>query len=448
MTDHRKAGPGSLAAAAAPGAPPGRRRRIGLGLATAVVASNMVGGIYLLPATLAPYGSLTTVGWLVAAAGALVVGRVLGRLGRHQPAAGGACAYAGRALGRFMGYETTAVYWVACWSGNIAIALVAIGYLASLAPGLASPLHITLAAIALIWLMTAANVLSPRLICQMESAALAVGMIPILVVLVAGWSPFRLSVFTAGWNPSGAPIGQALPPALVLMFWAFVGLESASIGTAFVDNPERNVGRATTYGILLAAAIYIASCGLIMGIIPVARLARSTAPFADAVGLIFGRAAGALVALAALAKSVGSLGAWILLTTETGASGAERGDFPAWFGRLDRHGLPRANLVVVAAITSVGVVLSTSPTLGEQFGKIIAVSVILTLLLYVFACLSVWPAARQAPSLARERAWAAAGIVFCLAVIAWSGAAMLLATAVVLALINLAYPLWRRMSAG
>ncbi|MGH9417575.1 MAG: amino acid permease [Terriglobales bacterium] len=451
MTEHRKTGSVPAAAAAVGGdasaAASGRRRRVGLGLATAVVASNMVGGIYLLPATLAPVGSITTLGWLLAAAGALVVGRVLGRLGRYQPAAGGACAYAGRSLGRFMGYETTAVYWVACWSGNIAIALVAIGYLASLAPGLASPVHITVAAIGFIWLMTAANVTSPRLICQMESVALAVGMVPILIVLVGGWWHFRLGVFQAGWNPTGAPIAHALPPALVLMFWAFVGLESASIGTAFVENPERNVGRATTYGILLAAAIYILSCGLIMGIIPVARLAHSTAPFADAVALIFGPAAGALVALAALVKAVGSLGAWILLTTETGESGAERGDFPTLFARRSRRGLPMANLLLVAVITSVGVALSTSPTLGEQFGKIISVSVNLTLLLYVFACLSVWPAARRVPGLRAERGWAAAGIIFCLAVIGWSGAPMLVATAVALALINLFYPLWRRHAA-
>jgi len=132
-----------------------RNRKVGPLLATALVASNMVGsGIFLLPATLASTGSITIIGWLIATAGALLVAVVLARLGRISPQAGGPCAYAADALGPYMGFQTTTIYWVSCWSGNIAIAVTATGYLASFLPILALPVSGAAATVGLIWLLT------------------------------------------------------------------------------------------------------------------------------------------------------------------------------------------------------------------------------------------------------------------------------------------------------
>ncbi|HZR33979.1 MAG TPA: amino acid permease, partial [Nevskia sp.] len=105
-----------------------RNRKVGPYLATALVASNMVGsGIFLLPATLAAVGSITLVGWIIATVGALLVAVTLARLGRISPQAGGPCAYAAEALGPYFGFQCTAIYWISCWSGNIAIAVTATG---------------------------------------------------------------------------------------------------------------------------------------------------------------------------------------------------------------------------------------------------------------------------------------------------------------------------------
>ena len=41
---------------------------------------------------------------------------------------------------------------------------------------------------------------------------------------------------------------QAVPHSLVLVFWAFTGLESASVASAVCDQPERNVPIATIAG--------------------------------------------------------------------------------------------------------------------------------------------------------------------------------------------------------
>ena len=425
-----------------------RNRKIGPVLATALVASNMVGsGLFLLPATLAAVGSITVVGWLIATVGALLVASTLARLGQVSPQAGGPCAYADEALGRYMGFQSTTIYWLSCWTGNIAIAVAATGYLASFVTGLSTPLAGSLATVALIWLPTLANIYGARLVCKLESVAIVLGLIPILLIGTLGWRHFDGGLFLASWNVQALPATTVIPESLVLVFWAFTGLESASVAASVIEHPQRNVPIATIAGVLLAAVVYIASTTVIMGLIPARDLAASSAPFADAMRLMLGPLAGAAVALMALIKATGTLGGWILLTAQTGKAGAERGMFPAVMGRVDRHGIAVPNLLIMAVIMTVVVFATASPTLGQQFGKLIELSVIFCLLVYVYAALAVWHYDRRAQpprGFNRHQVVAALAIVFCLWVIATSGGGLLIWSAGALAITAVLYPLVAR----
>lgn len=425
-----------------------RRRNVGPLLATLLVASNMIGsGIFLLPATLGSIGGITLIGWLIATVGALLVAAVLAKLAQVAPRAGGPCAYAGDALGPYMGFQSSALYWVSCWLGNIAIALAASGYLASFFPALAAPLAATAGAVALIWIFTLLNLAGPRLVCQVESVGLAAGIVPIAVVAILGWWFFDPAIFRASWNVQHLPVYRVIPDSLVLVFWAFTGLESASIVTGVVDNPRRNVPLATLGGVALAALVYISSCTVIIGLLPAGQLAASTAPFAEAVRLMFGPAAAAAVAFMALLKSSGTLGGWILLSAQTGKAAADRGVWPAVFGRVDRRGVPVQNLLLVALITSAVAFATVSRTLGEHFGKLIEVSVILCLLVYVYSCTAVWHYARSAELDAAQRAGlrryqpvAFAAMLFCLGVIARSDSSLLALAALMVFITYPVYP--------
>src|SRR5262249_3585953 len=149
-------------------------------------------------------------------------------------------------------------------------------------PALASPLNAALAATALIWIFVFVNIIGPRFACQIEAFTLIIGLIPLAIVGTAGWWFFDGKMFLDSWNVTGRPVYEVVPASLVLVFWAFVGLESASVGTAIVENPKRNVPRATIGGLLLVGVFYMATCSVIMGLIPAATLAKSSAPFADA----------------------------------------------------------------------------------------------------------------------------------------------------------------------
>jgi arginine:agmatine antiporter len=425
-----------------------RDSKIGPGLATVLVANNMIGsGIFLLPASLAAIGSITVLSWGIALVGALLVAAVLAKLGQVAPEAGGPCAYAGAAFGPHIGFQADVIYWLDGWIGNIAIDLTAVGYLASFFPALAEPLPRAGAAIAIIWALTLVNVFGARLVCQLNSVMLLAGLLPIALVATFGWWHFDPQIFRTSWNVTHDSGGSAVQGSLVLVFWAFLGLESASVCSAVVAKPARDIPIATIGGVLVAGIIYLASSAAIMGIIPAATLVRSSAPFADAMRVLLGPAAAAAVGLMALLKALSTLCGWVLLLAQIGKSAAERRHLPALLARTDRHGVPVHGLAVSAVLMSAVVLVTLSPTLNEQFNELAEVSVILSLLLYVYGCGSLWhyqTALGPRGGLERYRIVAVAAILFSVGVIVLSGVKVL-ALALPLAFGTLLfYPLVRR----
>jgi arginine:agmatine antiporter len=162
---------------------------------------------------------------------------------------------------------------------------------------------------------------------------------------------------------------------------------------------------------------------------------------------MFGPVAGGLIALAALIKTLGTLGGWVLMTAQTGKAAADRGLFPALFGRVDGQGIPVVNLLCMAVLMSAVVFATISPTLGQQFGRLIEVSTLLCIMLYVYACLALLRFRHWAPTataLDSYRPIALAALLFCLVVIGYAEVSLLLLTAALIALSALVYGLFGR----
>jgi basic amino acid/polyamine antiporter, APA family len=70
------------------------RRALGLWASMALVIGNMIGsGIFLLPASLAPFRGISIVGWLFTSVGALFLALLFSRLASMAPRVGGPYAY-------------------------------------------------------------------------------------------------------------------------------------------------------------------------------------------------------------------------------------------------------------------------------------------------------------------------------------------------------------------
>lgn len=411
--------------------------KLGPGLATLLVAGNMIGsGVYLLPATLGSIGSVSLIGWLLATLGALLLALVFSLLGRLRPTQGGVAAYAGEGLGRFFGFHGALLYWACCWIGNVAIAVAVTGYLTAFLPTLRAPWAGAASTVGVLWLMTAANLFGARFVGKLGGLTLVFGLVPVLLVATAGWFWFEPAVFGASWNVSGRPAALTVQASLVSVFWAFLGLECAALAARAVRDPARNVPIATLGGVLLAAVIYIAATSAILGVIPARELAASSAPFADVVGRIAGPAAAGLVAACALIKASGTLAGWLLVTAETTRWTAAAGFFPRRFARVRADGVAALNLLAMAVLMSGVAVLTVSPTLGEQFTVLINVAVVLSLIVYAYCCLALLRfsaelAERRVRTLAR--AAAIGGLAFSVWVALASGAQTLAAASGLLA---------------
>jgi arginine:agmatine antiporter len=416
-------------------------RKLGPVLATMVVAGNMIGsGIFLLPATLAGVGSLTVLGWIIGTFGALALAWLFSKLARRKPLAGGPATYAFDAFGRFWGSQSSLWYWAACLIGNVAIATAASSYLASFFGVSAGPVMGALFTVLLLWLVTVVNLVSPRFVGQFDSVLLLAGLIPLLLVVTVGWSSFEPAQFRDSWNVSGQPLYQALPNSLALVFWAFTGLESASVAAAVVDDPERNVPIATIAGVLIAALLYIAASIVIFGVAPAADIAASNAPFALAAAKMLGPTAGPMVALCGGLKALGTLAGWVLMTAQVSRAAADRGLLPQMFARTRAGDTPVTGLIVAGLLGTAAIVLTIAPTLGKQFGLLAEASTLFALLTYLGAC-----AAALKYRVRGELLLAAIGAAFCVFVIAMSTAPVLKATVICLGLFGLLYfPLSKR----
>ncbi|MFD1217836.1 arginine/agmatine antiporter [Microbulbifer celer] len=363
--------------------------KIGLFPATMMVAGNMMGsGVFMLPANLAAVGSISLIGWLITVAGAVALALVFSRLAALYPAAGGPYAYARKAFGDYMGYQTNLVYWLANVVGNVALATAGLGYLMHFFPALQHPLVFAMAQIAVIWMLTYANILGPKTVGQIQSMTTGLVLIPILGTAILGWFWFDSQTFTAGWNVSGKGSASAVMATLTFTLWAFIGVETASVSAGVVKNPTRNVPIATVSGVLVASVAYVLSSTAIMGMIPNKELITSSAPFADAARIALGSTAANIVAICAAIGCIGSLGGWTLLVGQSAKAAADDGLFPALFSKTNQKGVPSLGLALVAVLMSLQVLATMSPTASEQFGKIASIAVIMTLLPYIYSAVA------------------------------------------------------------
>jgi len=413
-------------------------KKLGPFLAMMLVVSGMIGsGIYLLPASLGVIGSISILGWIAAMIGAAMLAGVFSWLTILRPGTAGLFSYILETTGPGTGFVIATLYWAGNWVGGVAVALAVTGYLSVFLPVVSRPPGATIATIAVIWLLTGLNIVGPRFVAWTQGWLLAIGLAPVLLVAVGGWFYFHSHTFIASWNVSGQSIMHVVPQSVVIVFWAFTGIENAILVSPLVRNPARDVAIASLGGLVIASVIYVAACTAITGILPAAVLAKSNAPFADAVIPMLGASVGAVIALCAMLKASGTLGVSILTTVETADSESILGQIRRnpTAHRGDRQST--AQIVFTGVLMSLVAAASASPTLARQFSIVVDLSVVLCTFAYGAACAALL---RISSSVApRMRVWARAlaigGLLFSIALIAasefdlliWSAGAIMLA---------------------
>jgi basic amino acid/polyamine antiporter, APA family len=369
----------------------GTKRPIGFWMAVALVMGNMIGsGIFLLPSSLAPFGGLSLVGWVVSSAGAVALALVFARLARLDPAAGGPYAYTRRAFGDFAGFFVAWGYWISMWSSLGALAVAFVGYLDPFFPALVrSPIWAAVTAVGAVWLLIGVNVVGVRSAGWVQSVTTVLKILPLVVIGVAGVLVFDPSHFAIAQRGVRSIAGGVSATA-ALTLWAFLGLEAATVPSGSIADPERTIPRATLAGTLIAAAIYILSTVGVTSLLAPDALGHSTAPYSDAARVLAGDGAARLVALGAAISCFGALNGWVLLVGQLPLAVARDGLFPSIFGRLSKQETPVAGMVIAGMLATGLVAMNYTRDLVGLFTFIILLSTLSTLVPYVFSSLAVF----------------------------------------------------------
>src|SRR5437879_699390 len=110
-------------------------RRIGFWSVFALVTGSQIGsGVFMSPATLAPYGIWGLLGWVVSGLGALSLALVFSELCTRFPKTGGPHVYVKEAFGKTAAFFTGWTYWIVSFVSTTAVIVTSIGYLSPLLP--------------------------------------------------------------------------------------------------------------------------------------------------------------------------------------------------------------------------------------------------------------------------------------------------------------------------
>ncbi len=318
-----------------------RRRTFGPAAATALVMGNIIGGgIFALPATVAPYGGVSLVAFVVLSVGAVLLALLFGKLARRSPVTGGLYVYPRDAFGPFAGFLSAWSYWTMCWVSIAALAVAVVGYVDVLIPLHGNHTLEALVALAALWLPAAANFAGTRWVGAVQVVSTVLKFVPLLLVATVGL--FFVDADNYGpFNASGESVSGALAASAALLLYSFLGVESAAVSAGEVRDPERNVGRASVLGTLASALVYILGIVAVFGLVPHDELVDSGAPFADAVNSMAGGTwGGTAIALVAVASITGCLNGWILMAAQMPYAAARDGLFPARFAKVGKGGVP------------------------------------------------------------------------------------------------------------
>ena len=380
----------------------GPGRELGFWMCTALVVGNTIGmGIFLLPASLAPYGFNALIGWGITVTGMTVLARVFARLARVFPEADGPYAYMRSTLGEWPAFLALWCYWISCWITNSALAVGIVGYLATAVPQLAGVPPLALA-LALLWLFVALNLLGVRTGGQVQVVTTVLKLVPMAVVILLGAWLLLSEPSTYARNPPTTPLSfGGMLAASTIALYAMLGVESAAVPAGRVRDAGRTIPRATMAGTLLTAVIYVVVSAVAITLIPQQELAASEAPFADLLNRFLGLGSGRWLAVFVVVSGLGALNGWTLLASELTRTMASHGLLPRRLGAQNGRGAPMAGLVVTGVLATAMVLMNYSKSLVEGFTFLTLVVTAANLPLYLCCALALvvlWKRGEARPS--------------------------------------------------
>lgn len=361
-------------------------------MCTALVVGNVIGvGIFILPASLAPYGLNALTAWLITIVGCSFLAITFAYLSRVFPQDDGPYGYTERAFGSGVAFTVMWCYWVSTWVTNATIAVGVVGYLTVFIPSINSqPWLPPVVALSLIWFFVILNLRGAVAVGWTQILTTGLKLMPMAGVICLGlWVLFTHPSDYVRHVPATPASLADVSQASTLALYAMLGIECATIPACRVANPGRTIPLSTVIGTILLAVVYLSVSIIPMLLIPQQALAASSAPFADLFVQVLGARSGEILAMFVVIGGMGALNGWTLLLGDVTQVIARHGHFPKSLSKENVHGAPTRALFVTGGIASAMLVCNYSQSIAGLFAFLSVVVTAANLPLYFVCALAI-----------------------------------------------------------
>ncbi len=346
-----------------------------LGVVTIAAGTTLSAGFFLLPGiAAAEAGPAMVLAYVLAAVPLVPATFSVIELATAMPRAGGVYFFLDRALGPYFGTIGGIGTWLALVL-KVAFALVGIGvYLTYYLPGL----PMTTIAVALAMVLGIVNYFGARKTGRLQILLVA-GLLLILAVFMgAGLPQVRPEHFDHFFDAGTS----ALLSTTGLVYISYVGMTNVASLSEEVKDPERNLPLGVIFALGTAVLIYALGTVVMVGVVPMDKLAGNLTPVLAAATATMGSTGGLLVTVAALFAFVSVANAGTLSASRYPLAMSRDHILPSPFRRMSRGGTPYISLLATVG-TIVAIVLVLDPT------RIAKLASAFQLLMFALVCAAV-----------------------------------------------------------
>jgi len=332
----------------------GLKREIGqLGFAAIALNGTIGAGIFALPAIAVARAGLFSP-WLFVICGLLIMAVVLSlsRVASYFRDTGGPITYATTAFGPFAGFQTGWMLTLSRAASFAANAHLMVTYAGWFWPPLLEPVWHTTAVTGVIVVLTAINVIGVKQGLMAVFALTLLKLLPLVLLVFLGISQISPEIFTEATIPPLDSLGET---ALIL-FYAFVGFESALVPAGEARSPRRDIPLALVRTILAVVVFYFLIQWVAISVAP--EIGASKTPLSDVALILMGIGGATLLTLGAVLSITGNLSAAMLSAPRLVYVMGHDGGLPSWFGNVHERFHTPANAILSFGIFSVVLALS------------------------------------------------------------------------------------------
>lgn len=211
-------------------------------------------GIFMLPALLSSrLANAAPLAFIAGAIAIVPIAMCFSAVGSRAAATGGPYTYVGAAYGAFAGFIAGALMWICNAASSAGVAAALAGQVAQAWPSFAQPLPRALLIFTVYASLFALNAFGVRLGARMIVLLATLKLTPLF--LLASFGLLFVDWQHVGWDGIGS--WSALGSAMVLVVFAYSGMETALVPTGEVRDPSRHVPRATLSAIAIVVLLYI-----------------------------------------------------------------------------------------------------------------------------------------------------------------------------------------------